>query len=226
LAAYIDIPKLVTEAQMKNWIKDFDSWEVCDQVCNSLFNKTTYCYMYSFPLNCVSILKAQGGGASVVREKKIYQMAEDITTADHFAVLANAEKFKKHKHAWKVWRALKEFDCTVYPVAPNLDRLEGSKVYPGLLALKDKIDVIIPCLFPEMLTTMVQDTVVAGAKKIWFQNQTWTPELHEQCQSGGIMVIKGCVLVHKIYKTPLGYLNPCYWHGLTSAKVPGRKKSF
>lgn len=162
----------------------------------------------------------------MAREKKIYQMADDITTADRFAVLANAEKFKKHKHAWKVWRILKQFDCTVYPVAPNLDRIEGSKVFPDLLALKDKIDVVIPCLFPEMLGVMVRDTAAAGAKKIWFQNQTWTEEFHEQCQSEGIMEIKGCVLVHKIYKAPLGYLNPCYWHGLRSAKVPLRKKFF
>lgn len=158
----------------------------------------------------------------MAREKKIYQLAEDINTADRFAVLANAEKFKKHKHAWKVWRVLKEFDCTVYPVAQNLDRLEGSKVFPELLVLKDKIDVVIPCLFPELLDTLVQDTVAAGAKKIWFQNQTWTPEIHDQCQSEGIIEIKGCVLLHKTHNLPLGYLNPCYWHGLRSAKVPER----
>lgn len=160
----------------------------------------------------------------MVREKKIYQMAEDITTADRFAVLANAEKFKKHKHAWKVWRVLKEFNCTVYPVAQNLDRFEGSKVYPDLPALLDKIDVVIPCLFPELLTTLVQDALTAGVKKIWFQNQTWTAEILEQCQSAGITAITGCVLLHKSYNLPLGYLNPCYWHGLRSSKVPGRKK--
>lgn len=44
LAAFIDIPKLVTEAQMEDWVKDFDSWDVCDQVCIKLFNKTAYAY--------------------------------------------------------------------------------------------------------------------------------------------------------------------------------------
>ncbi|MDD2234756.1 MAG: CoA-binding protein [Desulfitobacteriaceae bacterium] len=162
----------------------------------------------------------------MAREKEIFQMVDDIITADRFAVLANAEKFKRHRHAWKVWRLLKQFDCTVYPVAPKLDRLEGSKVYSDLLVLKDKIDVVIPCLFPEMLAAMVRDAAEAGAKKIWFQNQTWTEEFHEQCESAGIMEVKGCVLVHKIYKPPLSYLNPCYWHGLRSAKVSVRKKFF
>jgi 3-methyladenine DNA glycosylase AlkD len=27
---------------MENWVKDFDSWDLCDQVCNNLFRKTSY----------------------------------------------------------------------------------------------------------------------------------------------------------------------------------------
>ncbi len=39
LASMIDDPKLVTDDQMENWIKDFDSWDVCDQVIMNLFEK-------------------------------------------------------------------------------------------------------------------------------------------------------------------------------------------
>lgn len=42
LAALIDDPLLVTPAQMESWIKDFDSWDVCDQVCGNLFDRTRY----------------------------------------------------------------------------------------------------------------------------------------------------------------------------------------
>lgn len=160
----------------------------------------------------------------MVREKKIYLLAEEMTTADRYAVLANAEKFKRHKHAWKVWQVLKEFNCTVYPVAQNLARIAGSKVYPDLLALKDKIDVVVPCLPPEQLDTLLPETLAAGATKIWFQNQTWTTEFHDLCQSEGIIDIRGCVLLHKNYSLPFGYMNPCYWHGLRSPKVPVRKR--
>ena len=44
LAAYIDDPARVTLAQMERWVKDFDSWDVCDQVCSSLFDKTPYAH--------------------------------------------------------------------------------------------------------------------------------------------------------------------------------------
>jgi 3-methyladenine DNA glycosylase AlkD len=42
LAALIDDPVLVTPGQMEAWIKDFDSWDVCDQVCGDLFDRTRY----------------------------------------------------------------------------------------------------------------------------------------------------------------------------------------
>jgi 3-methyladenine DNA glycosylase AlkD len=36
VAAMIDEPEKVTEKQMEEWVKDFDSWDVCDQVCMNL----------------------------------------------------------------------------------------------------------------------------------------------------------------------------------------------
>ena len=32
LAGFLDVPALVTRAQAEAWVKDFDSWDVCDQV--------------------------------------------------------------------------------------------------------------------------------------------------------------------------------------------------
>ena len=44
LAGLIDDPLLVTEAQMDKWVAGFDSWDVCDQCCSNLFDKTQYSY--------------------------------------------------------------------------------------------------------------------------------------------------------------------------------------
>lgn len=40
LAAFIDDPSLVTPEQMDAWAADFDSWDVCDQACTSLFDRS------------------------------------------------------------------------------------------------------------------------------------------------------------------------------------------
>jgi len=44
LAPLIDRPEMVTEKQMESWVKDFDSWDVCDQCCSNLFDKTKFAH--------------------------------------------------------------------------------------------------------------------------------------------------------------------------------------
>jgi 3-methyladenine DNA glycosylase AlkD len=44
LASLIDDPAEVTEEQMERWANDFDSWDVCDQCCMNLFDKTPFAY--------------------------------------------------------------------------------------------------------------------------------------------------------------------------------------
>jgi 3-methyladenine DNA glycosylase AlkD len=40
VAGMIGDPARLTEKQMEEWVKDIDSWDVCDQVCMNLFEKT------------------------------------------------------------------------------------------------------------------------------------------------------------------------------------------
>lgn len=40
LAGMIAEPEKLTEMEIKNWVLTFDSWDVCDQVCMNLFDKS------------------------------------------------------------------------------------------------------------------------------------------------------------------------------------------
>lgn len=42
LAGMIDDPKKVTPEQMDAWTNDLNSWDICDQVCSNLFQKTPF----------------------------------------------------------------------------------------------------------------------------------------------------------------------------------------
>ncbi|MCJ7832376.1 MAG: DNA alkylation repair protein, partial [Actinobacteria bacterium] len=44
LAALVDEPSKVTQAQAERWVKTFDSWDLCDQVCANLFDRTPFAY--------------------------------------------------------------------------------------------------------------------------------------------------------------------------------------
>ena len=41
-ACLIDVSGEVTEAEMETWVADFNSWDVCDQVCLNLFDKSNF----------------------------------------------------------------------------------------------------------------------------------------------------------------------------------------
>jgi 3-methyladenine DNA glycosylase AlkD len=42
LAGMIDDPAAVSEAQMEEWVRDFDSWDIVDGTCGNLFDKTPF----------------------------------------------------------------------------------------------------------------------------------------------------------------------------------------
>jgi 3-methyladenine DNA glycosylase AlkD len=44
LAGMVDSPLEVSERQMEVWVRDFDSWDVCDLCCGNLFGKTRLAY--------------------------------------------------------------------------------------------------------------------------------------------------------------------------------------
>ena len=48
LAGFIDIPAMITDAQMDEWVADFDSWDVCDQVIGNLFDKSPFAYKKAY----------------------------------------------------------------------------------------------------------------------------------------------------------------------------------
>ncbi len=48
LAAFVDDPAKVTESQMEKWASDFDSWDLCDEVCTDLFERTKFAYQKAY----------------------------------------------------------------------------------------------------------------------------------------------------------------------------------
>jgi 3-methyladenine DNA glycosylase AlkD len=44
LASMVDDPARVTGAQMEAWVLDLDSWDLCDQVCGNLLDRTRHAF--------------------------------------------------------------------------------------------------------------------------------------------------------------------------------------
>jgi len=48
LSSIIDEPENVTKSQMNSWVKEFNSWDLCDQCCVNLFRKTKFADEFPF----------------------------------------------------------------------------------------------------------------------------------------------------------------------------------
>lgn len=44
LASMVAEPQRMSEQQIEAWVSTFDSWDICDQVCGNLFDKTPFAY--------------------------------------------------------------------------------------------------------------------------------------------------------------------------------------
>jgi 3-methyladenine DNA glycosylase AlkD len=44
LATLVDDPALVTERQMEAWVRDLDSWDLCDGLCGNLLDRTPFAF--------------------------------------------------------------------------------------------------------------------------------------------------------------------------------------
>jgi len=51
LAGFIEAPEKVTKSQFAKWVNSFDSWDVCDQICGSVFWKVIFINKKIFELS-------------------------------------------------------------------------------------------------------------------------------------------------------------------------------
>ena len=84
----------------------------------------------------------------------------------------------------------------VYPVNPRATEVEGLKAHPTLADLPvehlDRISVYLP---PQVGFTMLEEIQRKGAKEVWFNPGSESPELLERAAELGLEIIQACSIV-------------------------------
>jgi uncharacterized protein len=84
----------------------------------------------------------------------------------------------------------------VYPVNPKADEIEGLPAYSSLedvpVSRLDRISVYLP---PAVGMQVLPAIAGKGAREVWFNPGSETPELLEQARELGLNVIAGCSIV-------------------------------
>jgi len=88
LASMIDDPALVTPEQMDGWVKDFYAWDLCDQVCGNLFDRTLFAIEKALTYTSREEEYIKRAGFVLMAEYAVHnQIADDDTFIDLLPVI-------------------------------------------------------------------------------------------------------------------------------------------
>ena len=134
LAAYIDDPCRVTGRQMERWARDFDSWEVCDQVCSNLFDRTHLALSKAAEWSGRRDLFVKRAAFVLMASLAVHDKAAEDGVFESFLPIIEREslddrKLVKKAVSWalrQIGKRNRRLNCMAIDVAKALQRL-GSK---------------------------------------------------------------------------------------------------
>lgn len=91
LASMIDDHRQVTGSQMEAWVHDFDSWDLCDQVCGNLFDRTTSAFRKAVEWSARDDEFVKRAGFALMASAAVHRKEVDDATFEVFLPIIRAE---------------------------------------------------------------------------------------------------------------------------------------
>jgi predicted CoA-binding protein len=111
------------------------------------------------------------------------------------AILGASRDHRKYGN--KSVRAHLQQGYDVFPVNPHADSIEGLKAWPDLGSVPvktlDRISVYLP---PEVVLRLLDDIQKRGAKEVWLNPGSDSPEVVARAEALGLDVIRACSIVN------------------------------
>ena len=93
------------------------------------------------------------------------------------------------KDSYSVAAYLKRQAYHMIPVNPTATEILGEKVYPDLLAIPEKVDVVQIFRPSSDVPTIVEQAIQIGAKVVWMQVGIAHPEAARMAEKAGLQVV-------------------------------------
>ena len=91
LASMIDDPSLVSQQQINDWVNDFNSWDICDQVCGNLFDRTAFAVEKAIAFSSDSQEFIKRAGFVLMAEYAVHNKTADDKTFINFLQIIERE---------------------------------------------------------------------------------------------------------------------------------------
>ena len=102
---------------------------------------------------------------------------------------------RTEKFGYKIYKHLRDYGYTVYPVNPNVTAIDGDVCYPSLRALPE-VPQVVDFVVPERVgLEAVDECQQLGVEIVWLQPGADTSAVITKANEAGLAVITDCVLV-------------------------------
>jgi 3-methyladenine DNA glycosylase AlkD len=91
LASMIDDPIFVTRKQINDWVNDFNSWDICDQVCGNLFDRTPFAIEKALAFSSDNQEFIKRAGFVLMAEYAVHNKTADDKTFINFLQIIERE---------------------------------------------------------------------------------------------------------------------------------------
>jgi len=118
-----------------------------------------------------------------------------------------------------IYRSLKKKGFNVFPINPNVEKIEGDNYYPDLQSLPELVDGVVVHVPPSETEKIVVDLSQAGIKRVWLQQGSQSEKAVNFCEENGIDCVNNdCILMfaeptafihrgHRLIRCVLGKLS-------------------
>jgi uncharacterized protein len=123
------------------------------------------------------------------------QNIQDFVKSKRVAVVGVSRKGNKFGNT--IATELKGRGYEVSIVHPEAQEIGGERCYPGLAALKGKVEAVLICVPPVAAEQVVREAVDAGIQRIWLQQGAQSKEAVAAAKKSGVTPVEGkCVLMY------------------------------
>jgi uncharacterized protein len=154
-------------------------------------------------------------------QRTLYQNEDAIRTlladARNIAIVGHSADNRKASHF--VGSYLQSEGYNVFPVNPGAKEILGRKVYPDLLSIPEKIDIVNVFRPAHEIPEITEQAIRIGAKCLWLQLRLIDFESAEKARKAGLVVV-----MDKCVKMELGrFCGSLHWAGMNTEIVSARR---
>jgi uncharacterized protein len=101
------------------------------------------------------------------------------------------------KYGYKVYKMLKEYGKTVYPINPRATEIDGDRAYPSVSDLPEKPEVVVSVVPSALTEKLVDELATLGITNLWIQPGAESAVAVETASAKGITTVHGgpCIMV-------------------------------